>query len=398
MSSTEKIKIVFILGTLDIGGAERQFLEMIQRLNPQRFTFRVLSFCTHGKLREEIELLHIPLTSLDFQGSKGLFSPLSYLRLYKLLRGMFRYLTHEKPHIVQSYLDWANIWGTIAARLSGVPVIITGRRVTMDSEYMAFSHEMRWYSRWLLNLTNRWATAIVANSEIVRRDCLRREKYITPEKIRVIYNSVDLKRYSEKRACEAKKHDLGIPDNMHVVGMVANLHPRKGYSDFLYAASRVLQTYPDTLFLLVGRDDGMKRKLDALAKNLQISSSVLFLGERDDVPELLALFDVQVASSYAEGLSNAILEGMATGNPVVATDVGGNPELIVDGETGFLVPPGTPDRLAEKIIHLLKDPTLRGMIGKTARKRVGNLFTIERMMESIETLYATCVQESHVRL
>jgi len=382
-----KIKIVFILGTLDIGGAERQFIETIRWLDRDRFELKVLSFRDHGKLRKEVEKLQIPLTCLHFQDTKGVFHPVSYVRLYKLIRDITRYLKREKPHIVQSYLFWANIHGCIAAKIAGVPIIITGRRATMNPEHMKFRDYTKFSRQWLLNITNRWVTAIVANSQVVKQHCLQREKFVTDEKLRVIYNGIDLNRYVCKIDSTVKKKELQISEHARVVGMVASLHPRKGYRDLLKAAAIVLKTYPDTVFLVVGRDDGMKPTLVALAEELRIRSSIVFTDERGDIPELLLVFDVQVSSSYIEGLSNAILEGMAVGNPIVATEVGGNPELIVHEQTGVLVPPDDPVRLAKAIIRLLGDRALRNQLGKKARHRVATRFQIEQMIQKTEALY-----------
>lgn len=257
----------------------------------------------------------------------------------------------------------------------------------MNPEYMKFCHGMSFYARWLLNITNLWVTAIIANSETVKQHCLQQEKFVANQKIWVIYNGIDLYRYTVNISKEKKKKELQISNNTQVVGMVASLHPRKGHSDFLKAASIVLRTYPHTVFLLVGRDEGMKSELETLARALHIHSSVFFTGERDDISELLSIFDVQVSSSYAEGLSNAILEGMAAGNPVVATEIGGNPELIVHGETGFLVPPGEVSRLAEMIMRLLEDKNLRVRMGNAGRQRVEKLFGMEQMIQHTERLY-----------
>jgi glycosyltransferase involved in cell wall biosynthesis len=376
-----KIKIVFILGTLDIGGTEKQFIETIRRLNRDRFELRVLAFPCQGKVRTEIEALHIPFACLDFSGLKGKFRPESYLRFYRLIRDMVRYFRQEKPHIVQSYLFWANIYGCIAAKIAGVTIIITGRR-----EFMPKRHQ-RFPNQWLQNLSNLWATVIIANSQTLKQQCKKQEKYITEEKIQVIYNGVDLSRYSLNSPKRSLKKALNIPDNSYVVGMVANLRPVKGSQDFLKAGALVLRTFPHTVFLLVGRHEDMTLELITLAADLGIQDALRFTGERDDIPELLSIFDVQVSSSLEEGLSNAILEGMAMGKPIIATYVGGNPELVIHERTGLLVPPGNPDRLAEAILRILGDQALRTQLGNAGRQRIVTSFRVEEMVHQLEGLY-----------
>ena len=382
-----KIKIVFLLGAFDMGGTERQFLETIRRLDRSRFEIKVLSFRSYGSVRKKLEALHVPLTCLDFQNTRGQLHPVSYIRLFHLNWKIVRYLQQEKPHIVQSYLFWPNIHGCIAAKIAGVPVIITGRRATMAPEYMKFRDYTRRHYRWLQNVTNRWVTMIVANSHIVKQHCLQREKFVTNEKVRVIYNGIDVSNYTIGNDTGLKRKELHLPDDVAIVGVVASLHPRKGHRDFLHAAKIVLQTHPRTRFLVVGRDDGMRSQLEAFVEELGIRSSVVFTGERDDIPELLPLFDVQVSPSYIEGLSNAILEGMASGNAIVATAAGGNSELVIHEQTGLLIPTEAPKKLSEAIIRLLKNPALRTQLGTAGRQRVEQLFDMQHMIRQTEDLY-----------
>ncbi len=385
MSDREKnkTKIVFVLTTCDIGGTERQFIELVGRLDRTRFDLRVLAFSENGKLRAEIDALRIPFTSLEYSGIKGKFHLGSYLRLYKLIRKMVRYFHQEKPDIVQSYLFWGNVYGGIAAKIAGVPCIITQRRGFLEERYLK-----KWYCRWLLGLSNRWTTKIIANSNIVKQHCLQEEKCVTDKKVQVIYNGIELKQYVVNIDLTEKKKTFGIPDNVRIVGIIANLIPYKGHQDFLNAAARVLHVFPHTTFLLIGRDHhGSRSDLEQIAEQLHIRQSVIFTGVRDDIPELLAILDVQVSPSLTESLSNAILEGMAAAKPVVATHVGGNVELIIHEETGLLVPPGNPDSLAAAIMRLLGDEELRLHLGRAGRKRVAEMFQMERMLEQTEAFY-----------
>jgi len=169
------------------------------------------------------------------------------------------------------------------------------------------------------------------------------------------------------------------------------LHPRKAHHILLNAAARVLQIYPHTVFLLVGRDEGIQRELETLAETLNIRHALIFTGERQDIAELLQVIDVQVSSSLKEGLSNAILEGMAAGKPVIATNVGGNSELIIHEQTGLLVPRQEPQQLAEAIIKVLAQPELQEAFGKAGQKRIREQFRMEHMVEHTETLYNTLV-------
>jgi len=183
-----------------------------------------------------------------------------------------------------------------------------------------------------------------------------------------------------------------IPADAPVVGIIANLHPIKGHKVFLTAAASVLQTYPQTVFLIVGRDIGIKSELEAFAQELHIRDAVMFTGERDDIPEILSILDIQVSSSFSESFSNVILEGMAAGKPVVATEVGGTPELVVPEQTGLLVPAGNPQCLAEAMMRLLGDQALRVQMGHAGRRRIELLFRIEQTVQQLEGFYQQITQ------
>jgi glycosyltransferase involved in cell wall biosynthesis len=378
----DKITIVFIFDMLDIGGTERQFLETVRHLNRNRFVPKVLAFSCFGKLREEVETLDISFTCLDFSGLAGKFRPKSYLQLWGLFRKMTQYFRREKPHIVQCYLFWANIYGCLAAKIAGVPIIITGRREIPDND------SMRLHYRWLQNLSNFWASAIVANSHGAKQQCLKQERYVDDEKINVIYNGIDLSKYTSYCKTENKERIFHIPDDHFVIGIIARLRRYKGHRDFLEAAALVAQTYPKTTFLIIGMDEeGIQADLETLAKGLHISDSIIFVGERSDIPEILSMLDIQVSASLTESASNAILEGMAAGKPIVATNVGGTAELVIHEHTGLLVPPQNPACMADAIMRLLDDPVLRSQLGNNGRHRTATLFPMEHMIARTEALY-----------
>lgn len=367
---------------LEIGGTERQFLETVRHLNRDHFVPKVLAFPCFGKLREEIEALDIPFTCLDFLGLTGKFCLSSYLQLYRLFRKMVQYFHREKPHIVQSYLFWANIYGCLAAKIAGVPVIITGRREVPNNA------SMRLHYRWLQNLSNFWTTAIIANSYRAKQQCLKQDRYVDDQKINVIYNGIDLSKYPPCCKMGNKKKIFHIPDDHYVIGIIARLCRYKGHRDFLKAAALVVQTYPKITFLIIGRDgEGIQAELEILAKELHISDSLVFMGERNDISEILSVLDILVSASLTESASNAILEGMAARKPVVATDVGGTSELVIHEQTGLLVPPQNPDCLAHAMIRLLGDQVLRSQLGNNGRHRAVTLFLMEQMIARTEALY-----------
>jgi glycosyltransferase involved in cell wall biosynthesis len=173
-----------------------------------------------------------------------------------------------------------------------------------------------------------------------------------------------------------------------VLALIANLIPYKGHADLLHALALVKQRLPrDWTMLCVGRDDGIGGALAALARDLGLARHLRWLGPRDDVPALLAASDIGLLCSHQEGFANSILEGMAARLPMVVTDVGGNGEAVCDGETGLVVPPRDPARLAEAIVALARDPARRRAMGAAGRRRVAAEFSIEACVSAYERLY-----------
>jgi len=381
----DQIRIVYILSTLEIGGTETQLLEVLRRLDRTRFAPRVLAFPHDGPLREALEALSVPVAGIGFFGDTGRQHPRSYWQLLKLLLRMVVYFRHKRPHIVQSFLFWANVWGTLAAKAAGVPVILTGRREMLKQQHRRFPDQ------WLQNLANRWVTGVVVNAGILKEQCLAEEQHLLPEKVHILYNGIDISQKNGRASVDVIKKNWQIPSNHQVVGMVANVRPVKGPHIFFQAAARVLQTCPNTVFMIVGRYDGMRVEIEHALDESGIRQVVRLTGYQANVAALLATFDVQVCASLEEGLSNALLEGMRLGKPIVATGVGGNPELVNDGSTGILVPPNNAGKLADGIIRLLNDSDLRIGMGQNGRRRAQRLFGMKRLIRETESLYERLV-------
>jgi len=217
---------------------------------------------------------------------------------------------------------------------------------------------------------------------MVRRD------HVDVSKLVLIYNGVDTGPFEAALSHrEEVRRDQGIKGDTKVMIVIANLIPYKGHSDLIQAAKEVINWFPDAIFLLVGEDRGIQKELEQRVANFGIGQSVRFLGRQDDVPKLLAASDISILPSHEEGFSNVILESMAAGLPVVATDVGGNREAILDGITGWLIPPKDPRTLAAKVIDLLSDPAKAKEWGRGGRERVNRMFTVKKMVAAHMELY-----------
>jgi glycosyltransferase involved in cell wall biosynthesis len=228
---------------------------------------------------------------------------------------------------------------------------------------------------------------IVGNSRRVVRQLVE-EEGVPETKTRLIYNGLDLARFSQLRDRNVVRSALDLDPDTFVMVIVANLIPYKGHADLLAALGHVKSQLPENwALLIVGRDNGIGSVLAEQARELGIDGHVRFLGQRSDIPDLLGAADMGLLSSHEEGFSNAILEKMAAGLPVIATDVGGNSEAIVEGVTGLLVPPRDPEIFGAAIVKLRSDRALARRMGDAGKARVCKEFSIDRCVRQYEQLY-----------
>jgi glycosyltransferase involved in cell wall biosynthesis len=267
--------------------------------------------------------------------------------------------------------------GIVGAKLAAVPIIIHGEHGTMQTESKLHIHVQRWF----------WCRAdqILSVSEVLR-DNLHQTFAFPKERIRVVANGVDLSRFDLSRNGVDYKARLGLPPEALVFGAVGRLVPVKAYPILLKAAKLVFREIPPAHLVIAG-DGPLRNELVQMARDYNMMDRVHFLGARKDVQEILRALDVYVLCSESEGMSNTILEAMASGRPVVATAVGGNPELVVDGETGLLVSPNHPHRLATAIMKLLREPACRRRLGQGSRRRVEEKFNLEDMVRNYAEVY-----------
>jgi len=282
-------------------------------------------------------------------------------------------------------MEKANIFASLAAAGKRDCVTITSR-LNMGDWYTPL------YKR-VFRYLNRYTVRVLANSEAVKNVALEAEM-LAPAKVDVIYQGVDMVRYGPDAGNPSVAELIGIPPGSQVVGIVANLRPVKDLELFLRAAQRVAQNVPSAVFVLVGNGP-LRDELGRLAAGLGIGEKVFFSDGRASVADYLRCICIGCICSKGEGFSNAILEYMAAGLPVVASDVGGNREAIVDGETGFVVRERTPEAFAERIIRLLRDPCLRVSMGRRGMQRCRERFEIGLTIRILEEYYASLLRQSH---
>lgn len=362
------VRVIHVIDDLGLGGAQRQLVELVKALPRDRYDLHVVSLSTtKTDYARTLQAAGVCLTQIP---QSGKWDGRCFSMLSKLIKT-------GKPSIVHTWLFTADLYGRMAAWVAHVPVIISAvRSVEPDkpAHYVVVDRVLR-------NITSAFTVNARAIGEV-----LTAREHVPIGKIHTIYNGLDLRALDPSRVNGAIRRAIGVGADVPLVGIVGRLAPVKDHATFLRAAAHVHRDAPQARFLIVGNGP-LRGALEQLSQSLGLSGVVRFLDSQADVAEVFAALDLAVVSSRYEGCSNVILEAMAMGKPVIATAVGGNPELVTPGRTGLLVPVGDADRLAEAILTLVRDrPSARAM-GQAGRQRIEAEFTLERMMRQTEQLY-----------
>lgn len=284
--------------------------------------------------------------------------------------------------IIHTFFEKSEIIGALIKKFAGVPVWITARRD------LGFKRK-RFYTEFF-RFAGRLCNGCVANCEAIKEQMVINEK-VAADKIDVIYNGLDLTPFNSP-AVQTLRNELNISEQTQLVGMVANMyHEIKGHRYFLQAAKRILEAREDVEFVLVG-DGWLRKSLESMAHDLGIAGKVHFLGTRSNIPPIISSFAVSVLCSTSEGFSNVILESMASAKPVVATRVGGNAEMVIDGVTGHIIPPADSSALASSVLSILDSTSRAQEMGKSARDEVTKRFSVQAMVSGYEKLYCQMVE------
>ena len=376
-----KIKILYIITSSSIGGAERILYYTATGLNYNKYDIAVCSLKNKGEIARALEKQGIEVCCLHMGGRESFLGCLS--SIIALIR-LFPYLVRIRPTIVHSFLFRANILARIAGYLTGIPIIISSVRV-MGGE--------KKYFHYVEMITSFMVDHYVTVSESVKRYIIDKSK-ISAEKISVIYNGVNIK--SQDNSYEQNpKMPFKIEDKDRILMTVGRLHKQKGHCYLIQAVSKVRKEFPNVKLLVTGEGEE-ENNLKKLVKTLDLMNEVIFAGLSSDIERILPMAELFILPSLWEGLPNALLEAMAAGKPVVATKVGGIPEIVVHGETGVLIPPRDTDALAIAIIDLLQNRLKAKDMGEAARIRAGKRFSIYKMIEKTENLYQELLKEKQL--
>jgi len=379
------VRVLHISYLGGLGGGETIWLSLLRALD--RRAWEPLVLCgTRGAFVDELRAAEIPVTVMPYRPPHfkhgwlptGTFSAMP--RLWRVMRAQRVGLVHVKD-------PESAFYAAPVARALNIPVIWT---------CSAWWHAER---GWKSKFYQEFFTRIITYTEITKR-ALAATNARLGEKIVVMPSGVDAHEFAPGPRDETLLAELGVPRNARVVTLLARFQAVKGHEYFLHAARAILQTFPETRFVLVGDNafaradaDAYKRAmLDFVTQDKCLRARAVFAGFRRDIPRVLRATDVLVCPSLFETYGMANLEAMACGVPVVSVNVGGPAETVVDGETGFLVPPRDAPAIAARVMQLLADEGLRQRLGKRARQRVLENYTLEKNVARLQDVYRDAVR------
>jgi glycosyltransferase involved in cell wall biosynthesis len=363
----QRVRVVEVLATGTNGGAQEHLYNLLTRIDRARYDVSVVSL-SPGSAARKLQREAIPVMLIDDPDDAVAVGALA------------AHLAAIRADVIHNHMYRAELVGTRAAIALGVighrrPYVVS----TVHSSRIRSAEDREQLRRLTPHIDQ-----LIAVSHAMEHKIADEGRATVP--VSVIYNGVDLERYEHQEPCCTLRDEYGMEPGSQIVGVVARLEPEKGHPTLLEAWPLVLREVPDAYLLIVG--EGSRRtELERLAADLRIAHRVVFTGRRDDVPAVTAALDVAVLPSYREAQGLTILEAMALSRPVVASNVGGIPEVIEDGVSGLLVPPHDAAALAAAIVRVLTDHPLADTLARAGHDMVHDRFCVELMVKAIEAIY-----------
>jgi sugar transferase (PEP-CTERM/EpsH1 system associated) len=363
---TARLRVAYLMHRLRLGGLETVAVELANGLDPARFASSVVSFATPDPRQPP---LHTRVRLVTLHKPAG-NQPTLICRLYRVLRDL-------RPHIVQTH-NWGTLLeGVVAAKLAGVPIVVHAEHGTIQGG---------WGRLVIQRCLWRAVHTVLCVSQAHRQRLVETVRF-PYDRLTLILNGVDVKAFTPRPADkDTIRAEMGLEVDPLYIGTVGNLRPVKNQVLLLQAAQPVCARYPNVRVVIIG-EGPLRGQLVRTAEDLGIQKQVCLLGARADIPELLNALDIFVLPSLSEGLPMAVLEAMACGLPVVATAVGGIPEVVVHGHTGLLVSAQDTPQLTAALATLVQQPGLRVTLGRQGRERVVARFSLPRMVHDYQVLY-----------
>jgi glycosyltransferase involved in cell wall biosynthesis len=361
--------VLHLSSSSGLGGAEMLVSRIASGLDQARFR-SIIGLFDLGWLKDRCEILGFPAFVIPMKSQWD----------FRWIVQCCRLVRQQNVSLIHAHEFRANAFGALVARLCGVPLVGTVHGKNYYPDHAKRRMAYRWVSR--------TANMVAVSHDL--RSFLEERIGIAHGRVTVIHNGVDMIEHGSLAQERWLRSELGVDQEEFVIGIVGSLYPVKGHACLFHAMKTVVAHRPKTRLLVIGQGE-LEQTLRQMVSELEIEQVVSFLGLRDDVPRILPLLDLFVLPSLSEGLSVALLEAMSAGVPVIASNVGGNPEIIANEETGYLVPPQEPDALAASIIKLMGNQESAKVLGERGRKWVAREYTTERMLQRYQDLYECCL-------
>jgi glycosyltransferase involved in cell wall biosynthesis len=379
-----KIKVCYLIGTLSTGGAEGQVVELIRRLDRGRFEPSLVLETGGGTDRVKGLVPDIKILRPNAKLNRAVLKRAYHAQL--ALRRLCSHLSQNRPDILHAFLPGSVIHASSARALRKVPLMIASRRSLVDcyrpNSRLAAIADM---------IATRAADFVLGNSEAIIQEVVHLDG-VPESRTQVIYNGVDTERFSPLKM-PGLHGEFGWSEENIVFGMVANFIPYKRHLDFVRAAAVIHDAVPRARFLLVGEDRGQMPAVQKAIEEAGLAPYTRIL-PGTKTPELaFAAMDVYICTSETEGFSNVVLEAMATGLPVIATDVGGNREAVAEGMNGVLVPAHAPELIARAALELATNPDRLRQFALSSRSRAEELFSLQNMVHAHEDIYTQLMSQ-----
>ncbi len=397
----ENIKVLHIITRFDKGGsAQNTYLSLLglRKKNYQLSLVSGLSLESEMKHEEikakEKDIQILKSEGIEFTQCPSLLRRINIIKDLKAFFDIWRIIKKYNPLIVHTHSSKAGLTGRLAAKLAGAPII-----VHTPHGHVFFGYFGPFKTKLFIifeKLASRITDKIVALTNREKKDHIL-FKIAEEDKFSVIYSGIELNILKESSSEEKQnlKKELGIPENSLIVGTAGRLVPVKGPEFLVKASKYIISKYPDTYFMFTG-DGPLEQDLKRKALEMGISDNIIFLGWRDDLVKIISIYDIFVLPSLNEGMGRVLVEAMALGKSIIASNVGGIPDLVIHGKNGFLVPPKNPKELAKYIQVLLEDKDKREKMGLAGKEMAYN-FTSERMVEKIANLYKKLLTQKNIR-
>ena len=371
------IRILFVIDGLEYGGGERVFVQLAAGLRDRYQVF--VASMPGGRFEQRVKELGIRFYPVDLSRRLSL-KPICQIK--EIIR-------NNNVDLVHSQGARADFFARIAGRLAGVPHIFCTIAMPVEGFDVGLLRKKTY--RFMDQLTERYVERFIVVSDSLKQ-MLVEGRRIPPHQVVPIYNGIELSQYHPGVEYGNLRDEWGIPQEVPLIGVIGRMVWQKGFKYFLEAVPEIVRVVPGAVFLLVG-EGPLKRELEDLAESLKIKERVIFTGFRSEIKDILSIIDLLVIPSLSEGFPMVTLEAMAMAKPIVATNIDGITEQIRDGVDGILVPPKDPFALAKAIVRVLNDKKLAKTIGLSARERVEQEFSVEKMVAETEKVYMTLLKD-----